>query len=70
MSPGNTRKISGGRLTLIPSLMAQVGMQEGSLVEITVSEEVTMSGGQKDIQKILVLRAVGYEEPVKREVRE
>jgi len=70
MSPGNRRKISGGRLTLIPSLMAQVGMQEGSLVEITVSEEVTMSGGQKDIQKILVLRAVGYEEPVKREVRE
>ena len=67
MSPGNTRKISGGRLTLIPSLMAQVGMKEGSLVEITVSEEVTMSGGQKDIQKILVLRAVGYEEPVKRE---
>ena len=71
MSPGNTRKISGGRLTLIPSLMAQVGMKEGSLVEITVSEEVTMSGGQKDIQKILVLRAIGYEEPVKREaVRE
>ena len=68
MSPGNTRKISGGRLTLIPSLMAQVGMQEGSLVEITVSEEVTMSGGQKDIQKILVLRAVGYEEPEKKGV--
>ena len=58
MSPGNTRKISGGRLTLIPSLMAQVGMKEGSLVEIAVS------GNQ------LVLRAVGYEEPVKREVRE
>ena len=58
MSPGNTRKISGGRLTLIPSLMAQVGMKEGSLVEIAVS------GNQ------LVLRAVGYEEPGKREVRE
>ena len=57
MSPGNTRKISGGRLTLIPSLMAQVGMKEGSLVEITVS------GNQ------LILREVGYEEPVKREVR-
>ena len=56
MSPGNTRKISGGRLTLIPSLMAQVGMKEGSLVEITVS------GNQ------LVLRAVGYEEPEKKGV--
>ena len=55
MSPGNTRKISGGRLTLIPSLMAQVGMKEGSLVEITVS------GNQ------LVLRAVDWEEPKKRE---
>jgi antitoxin component of MazEF toxin-antitoxin module len=55
MSPGNTRKISGGRLTLIPSLMAQVGMQEGSIVEITVS------GNQ------LILRAVDWEETKKKE---
>ena len=55
MSPGNTRKVSGGRITIPPAMMAQVGMKEGSIVEISVS------GNQ------LVLRAVGYEEPVRRE---
>ena len=55
MTPGNQRKVSGGRITIPPALMSQVGMKEGSLVEITVS------GTQ------LILRVVGYEEPKRKE---
>ena len=36
MSPGNVRKLSGGRLAIPPALAAQVGMKPGDTVEITV----------------------------------
>lgn len=54
MSSGNVRKISGGRITIPPALMAQAGLRNGSLVEIVVK------GGH------VILREFGYEEPEKK----